>query len=91
MVKWVTDSILGNLDDKQFGGIPGSSNTDSLVEMVHKWYETTDQPGKYVRVLLVDYTKAFVLIKHLQKLQDHSDLPKYTVRWMAGLLLEYRW
>ena len=37
--------------------------TVALVEMLHKWYESTDVTGHFVRVLF-DYSKAFDLINH---------------------------
>ena len=42
----------------------GTGTTDALVEMLHKWYEATDGPGTTVRVLFLDYSKAFDLINH---------------------------
>ena len=32
VVKWVDDSLLSEIDDKQFSGITGTSTTDALVE-----------------------------------------------------------
>ena len=34
------------------------------MEMVHTWCEATDKPDTFVRVLLVDYSKAFDHINH---------------------------
>ncbi len=36
----------------------------ALVEMVYKWYEATDVNACFIRVLLVDYPKAFHFINH---------------------------
>ena len=63
--------------------------TDALVEMVHKWSEATDKPGTFVRVLFIDYTKAFDLINHellITKLVDVG-LPAHLVRWLAAFLI----
>ena len=35
IMKWVDETIEGEIDAKQFGGICGTSTTDVLVEMVH--------------------------------------------------------
>ena len=44
----------GKIDNKQFGGISGTSTTDVLLEMVNKWYEATDNldscPRCYARL-----------------------------------------
>ena len=66
-MEWVDDTIMSNVDPKQFGGLAGTSTTDALVEMTHKghkWYEATDKPNTYVRIVLLDFSKAFDLINH---------------------------
>ena len=40
--------------------------------MVNKWYEATDNLDSYVRVVMLDFSKAFDLINHcllIEKLQ----------------------
>ena len=81
--------IIPQLDDKQFGGMAGTGTTDALVEILHKWYETTDEPGTTARVLFL-YSKAFYLINH-ETLIDKlvvMNLPAHIVRWMAAFLLD---
>ena len=52
------------IDNKQFGGISGTSTTDVLLEMVNKWYESTDNLDSYVRVVMLYFSNAFDLINH---------------------------
>ena len=52
VVEWVDDTIVTNVDPKQFGGVAGTSTTDALVEMTYKWYETTDTRNAFVRIVL---------------------------------------
>ena len=54
---WVDDVLTPHIDERQFGGLAGT--TDALVEMVHTWCDATDKSDTFVRVLLVDYIKAF--------------------------------
>ena len=68
----------------------GASTTDILVEMIHRWSEATDKLDHYVRVALLDFSKAFDLINHntlLVKLKQY-DLPPHIRRWIATFLLD---
>ena len=90
VLNWVDDVITPQIDERQFGGLAGTGTTDALVEMVHTWCEATDKPGTFVRVLLVDYSKAFDHINHeilIAKLYGMG-LPAYLVRWMAAFLID---
>ena len=68
----------------------GTGTTDALLEMLHKWYEATDEPGTTVRVLFLDYSKAFDLINHETVIDElvAMNLPAHIVRWMAAFLLD---
>ena len=90
VLEWVDNIIIPQIDDKQFGGMAGTGITDALVEMLHKWYEATGEPGTTVRVLFLDYSKVFDLIIHetlINKLVTMK-LPPHIVRWMAAFLLD---
>ena len=58
---WILESIEDKIDQNQFGALKGSSTTHALVNMVHEWYRATDDSTSrtYIRVLLLDYAKAF--------------------------------
>ena len=88
VLKWVDNIIIPQIDYKQFGGMAGTGTTDALVEMLHKWYQATDEPGTTVRVLFLDYSKAFDLINHetLINRRVAMNLPAHIVRWMAAFL-----
>jgi len=51
------------IDTQQFGAIKGRSTTHALTSMLHLWSEALDR-GDSVRVLFVDYTKAFDWMDH---------------------------
>ena len=91
VLNWVDDVISPQIDERQFGaGLAGTGTTGALVEMVHTLYDATDKPDTFVRVLLVDYSKAFDHINHeilIAKLYDMG-LPAYLVRWIAAFLID---
>ena len=90
VLKWVDYYVKPQIDDKQYGGMAGTCTTDALVEMLHKWYESTDVTGNFVRVLFLDYSKAFDLINHdiLLNKMTGMEVPAHLVRWMAAFLLD---
>ena len=59
LIKYVDDIVCDSNDSTQFGGIAGTSTTDALVEMTHRWYEATDKLNTHVRVVMLDFSKAF--------------------------------
>ena len=90
ILNMVNEKIAENIKRKQFGGMGGASTTDALVEMIHRWSEATDKLDHYVRVTLLDFSKAFDLINHnilLAKLKQY-DLPPHIRRWIATFLLD---
>lgn len=56
-------TILSSIDSGQFGFIPGSSTTLALISMFHHWLGVTDATGSTVRIALLDFRKAFDLMK----------------------------
>ena len=89
VLRWVDAIITDKIDPKQFGCMKGTGTTDALIELMHKWFQATDKPDTFIRILLLDYTKGFDLINHnilLEKLLN-MDIPVHIVRWMAAFLL----
>ena len=90
VMKWVDHILENKIDDKQFGGGAGTFTTDALVEMIHHWCEATVRCRTYVRIVLLDFAKAFDLINHeklLVKLKA-NDVPPHILRWMGSFLLD---
>ena len=48
IMEWIDEQMYGKIDNKQFGGISGTSTTDVLLEMVNKWYESTNNLDPYI-------------------------------------------
>ena len=52
------------VDPNQYGTVPKSSTTHALISIVHNLAKTTDGNGALVRLVLLDFRKAFDLIDH---------------------------
>ncbi len=85
--RWMLDAIGDKFDRKQFGGLPGRSTTHALVEAVHTWSKALDEE-KSVRVLFVDYKKAYDHVEHSTVLRKMSnmDIPNFIVDWCRSFL-----
>ena len=64
VVTYISPAILSIIDPDQYGAIPKSSTTHALSSMIHNWTEATDATGAAVRIMLLDYRKAFDQIDH---------------------------
>ena len=77
LYKWLIDCVNNKIDPIQFGALKGSSTVHALVLMLHDWYLNTDNSSskQFIRILLIDYSKAFdrinplILIDKLKALQ----------------------
>lgn len=58
--------------------------------MVHKWSEATDATGAALRIVLLDYRKAFDLIDHRTLVQKifNLQIPSGVIRWVCDFLMD---
>ena len=86
-------AILSVIDRSQCGGIPRSSATLVLINIVREWAEATDGTGDAVRVVLFDYLKAFDLIDHriLARKVFQPCIPLSVKKWIANFLMNGWW
>ena len=61
---YVCPAVLEIIDPNQSSAIPNSSTTQALISMMHTFASATDGTGAAVRIVLLDYRKAFDLIDH---------------------------
>ena len=71
-------AYLTKMTPNIFESVNGSSTMHALVELLHNCYNSTDASGNFVRVLLLDYSKALNLINHQMVLQKRR--PSLTAR-----------
>ena len=80
-------AVLKILDPNQFGIILGSSTSQALIKMIHRWTEATDGSGASVRVVLFYYQKAFdfdhsIIVSKLESL----DISHATIKCITDFL-----
>ena len=90
--KYIGPAVLALIDPNQFGAIPKSSTLRTLISMVHTWAQATDVTGSSVRVVLLDYSKAFDLVDHSTLAAKILGLriPSGVARWACDFLLDRR-
>ena len=84
----VKPAVLNHIRSDQYGCIPQSSTTHALINLVHQWSKATDGMSSDVRVLIIDYRKAFYLIDHsllITKLKTYGINP-YIINWICDFL-----
>ena len=84
------DIISDLLDPYQFGSIAGSSTVHALIELHHNWLIGLEKPGKVVRILFLDFRKAFDRVDHtilLNKLANMG-VPDFLIKWMTSFLTD---
>ena len=83
----IYDEIKEKLDSTQFGSIKGSSTTVALIDMLHHWHQAIHDK-RSVRVVFIDFSKAFDLIDHtllIRKFQELGLSPT-PLAWLANFL-----
>ena len=59
VVRWIMFDVQNLIDTQQFGCLRGSSTAYSLLDMIYNWLSHLDSPGRHIRLLFLDYSKAF--------------------------------
>ena len=88
VASWVMEAAKDTIDKHQFGSMRGSSTVHALIELVHQWQQALDTPGRRVRLLFLDFSKAFDRVDHTLLLQKIANLgiPDFLVRWLTSFL-----
>lgn len=84
---YIVSEVEDKLDPHQFGCLPGRSTTLALLSMAHQWFKALDE-RKAVRVLLVDYEKAFDTVDYSLLIQRMIEfgMSNTLLSWMKSFL-----
>ena len=86
--KFFTQHFVDHLDPDQHGSATGRSTVTALIQLTHTLFVSSDDCHNIIRVLFVDFSKAFELIDHnvlLRKFNDY-DFPPQLSLWMLAFL-----
>ena len=90
--KYIGSAVLETINSNQFGAIPNSSTLHALISMMHTWAQATDGTSSAVRLVCLDYRKAFDLIDHgiLAAKILGLRIPRGIARWVCDFLMDRR-
>jgi hypothetical protein len=76
------------LSERQFGGIPRSSSVLAILEMLHTWFVALEKSKSVIRIVFLDFSKAFDLIDHNILLNDfkYVGVRPALLPWLASYL-----
>ena len=88
VVSWLKEDIHGKIMEAQYGGRSGSSAILALINLVHKWHVALDTPGSVIRIMFLDFRKAYDLIDHNIMLENccKIGIRPALVTWLASYL-----
>jgi hypothetical protein len=77
-------------DPNHFGSTNNRSTTHALIKLADLFFKSADSPDTIIRILFVDFAKAFDLVNHnvlLRKFQAY-DFPPHITAWSMSFLHE---
>ena len=85
---WMLEIVRDSFDPHQFGCLKGSSTIHALVELTHLWTTALETHGQAIRILFLDFRKAFNRVDHrtlMHKLES-AGLPPFIRGWIGSFL-----
>ena len=87
---WIWDCISNKVNSNQYGCMKNTGTVHALINLIHNWSSCTDKLRSFVRVLLLDFKKAFDHVDHSIIIQKLLDLNVHgcLIRWVASFLMD---
>lgn len=92
VISWLIEDVSEYIDPQQFGGLKDSSTIYCLLDLAHNWLMALDQPGNYLRVCFLDFSKAFDRVNHnivILKLIEMG-VRRSIIPWICNFLSDSR-
>ncbi len=89
-VRWIHEDTAGKISHSQYGGLPRSSTINALVNLIHKWHKSMDEMHRVIRIVFLDFRKAFDHIDHNKLLENMEEMGVRSalIKWFASYLDE---
>ena len=88
VARWFDDHFGTHLDPNQFGCTRSRSTTHALIKLTHDIFKASENSDNVIRILFIDFSKAFDLIDHnilMKKFEDYNFPPHVSV-WSLSFL-----
>jgi hypothetical protein len=86
--EWFMDFISDDLDKMQYGSRKNCSAVIALAQLVHEWLLAMETSNTIIRILLLDFRKAFDLVDHnilMDKIRE-TNVPDFLYSWIYSFL-----
>ena len=85
---WIMEFLEEVLDSTQYGSRQGLSTVDAMADLFHSWLLALEAPKSAIRILFLDFRKAFDLVDHniLMEKVVQLGLPDILIGWVASFL-----
>jgi hypothetical protein len=86
--EWFMDHMKGMIDETQFGSQSKCSTVMALAHCLHEWLLASESKDSVIRILLLDFRKAFDLVDHnvlIEKVKN-TCLPEFLTSWVQSFL-----
>lgn len=92
LCKFFNEHFSKYLDRNQFGSTAKRSTTLALIKFSHFLFSESDKPHNILRILFVDFTKAFDLVDSNVLYKKFTDLnfPPHITTWFLSFLVDRR-
>ena len=85
---WFMEYFKGHIDETQYGSQRNCSTVLALAQLIHTWLEASETTSSVIRVLLLDFSKAFDLVDHTILLDKVENIgaPEFLSSWLHSFL-----
>jgi hypothetical protein len=89
---WFMEYFKNTIDEHQYGSQKECSTVIALAQLIHNWLLCLDGPNTIIRILLIDFSKAFDLVDHnilINKVAE-TGVPEFLTDWLYEFLRDRR-